>query len=653
MSLSSVDTPPLRRTEPADDIIDLRRYAQVVSSWWKEIALVALLTALIAGGAYWLLASTRVPVYSASADVALVRTVSEVTFDERFTTQPESLPATSLVSRRAALLALANQPALALDVIAEMGDTLPDELRTPAALARVVTVALGTSATLRADSDLIRITATTVSPELSAQVATAWARAYVRTVNQIYGQVPDNMLESIQQEQAAAQATYATAQSRIEQFRARSHIDELTRQIADVEQMLNSLRRGRQTVFGSLVTRSIEGRDAVAQAVNQAQAATLAAPYVREQEGRRAIINAAMDALYQGQAQVIAEQARRDQELLAGHYTRWVQMTRSRQEAEALRAQVAALSEETAPGSSVLVLSLLKLQALTQALDPQAPPQLSLTAQPSVDVTAQASESTSASAAPGMIQSMQPVQVQVGVTPLQLQLDDRATVSQAALLEDIDALTAALTDGLAALETEIGTLSEQILSGTGYDYVAGTVSDDSALAQAIQAQTGAIMNGTILTNTAVAAPTVNGQYAALFHLDDLEALVSSTSENQPLVATIAAMEEQVRSLKANLEAQRAEETRLLQERDLALESLRAVSSKIAELSLSRAAGSSEVRFAAPAVPPSDPIGGLSVALVVAAAAVAGLFLGVVVAFVADSVGGQPFLWRRQASTRPV
>ena len=156
-------------------------------------------------------------------------------------------------------------------------------------------------------------------------------------------------------------------------------------------------------------------------ALSAAAVLALAAGAAHAQKGETVKL-AYIDALYDGQAQVISEQAQRDQELLSGYYTRWLQVTRALDEAQALRDQIAASGQNAAaevPGSSALVLSLLKLQAFTQATDPQSPMQMDVTADPVSRVTAQASSDTSASAAPGLVQSTQPVQVQVGATPLQ------------------------------------------------------------------------------------------------------------------------------------------------------------------------------------------------------------------------------------------
>ncbi|MGL4647984.1 MAG: hypothetical protein ACRC1H_01145, partial [Caldilineaceae bacterium] len=357
-----------------------------------------------------------------------MRTATDVTFDERFTTQSETVAGTTIASRRNALLALALNPSLAQAVIAEVGSSLPAEQQEAAILAKSVAAVMATVDGTRGDSDLIRITAQAPSPEAAATIATAWARAYVDNVNRVYGQVPDELLASIEEEATVAEANYAAAQLALEEQRGLSLVDELTRRLADTEATLNVLRRGRQDLLNDLVDRTVEGSNKVADAVISAQAENLTAPYVSEQAGRRAIVLAWIDALYLGQAQVISEQGARDRDLLAGAYTRWVQATRALTDAEALRAQVAATTDETAPGSSVLVLSLLKLQALTQALDPQPLPTLNVTADPTYNERNQATAEDAAASSHGMVQNTQPVQMSVGATPLQLQLDDNNQV---------------------------------------------------------------------------------------------------------------------------------------------------------------------------------------------------------------------------------
>lgn len=635
--------------ESGEDVIDLRRYLRALGAWWKEILLIGLLVGLAAGLGFWLLQLGDEPQYSAAADVAIVRTVSDVNFDERFTTASETLPAAAIGSRRVALLALALSPALAEDVIAALGDTLDESLRRPAALVRYVDAELAVTGVRTADSDLIRITALGPTPEQAAGIATEWARAYVRNVNKVYGQVPDEVFASIEAEQSAAQADYETAQRALESFTAESRQDELARQINDNESTINLLRRGRSSTLSALIDSVVQARGDIADAFTDAQAKNLAEPFSAEQAGKRGMVVAWVEAVYDGQTQLFTEQVQRDQELLATYYDRWLQVSSALDEATALRRQAQGASEEVS-GSNALVLSLLKLQGFTQALERRDPPQMEVSAAPDSQITTQAGAETSAASAPGLVQSMQPVQVQVEATPLQLQLDDNNTIPPAALLDDIDALITTLTGRRTELEGQIAALSEQILSGAGYAMGEATAPIQSELAAGIQAEASLLLGNSILTNTTTLdSPAVlkwqEGQLAALYQLDTLRALAEASQSSSPLVTALGQLEETVRELKSQLEAERALHTDLTKQRDIALDAYTTISNKRAELSLSRAASSSEVRFAAPAVPPLEPLEGLSPLVLAAAGAMAGLVLGVIVALIADFLGKRPLLAR--------
>ncbi len=133
VAVQSIDTLPPAQQSPQpdpyadDDVIDLRRYISAIGRWWREILLMTVLLGILAAAAVWLLGALSTPSYSAYADVAIVRTVSDVTFDERFTTQPEALAAANVSARRNALLALAVSPALAAQVVEEMAAVLPED----------------------------------------------------------------------------------------------------------------------------------------------------------------------------------------------------------------------------------------------------------------------------------------------------------------------------------------------------------------------------------------------------------------------------------------------------------------------------------------------------------------------------------------------
>jgi len=78
------------------------------------------------------------PEYKAWADVAIVRTVSELTLDPRFTTTSDTdvrYIASNATAFRNALLGLAQGPAIAEQVVAQLGDLLNPTKRIPAVLA--------------------------------------------------------------------------------------------------------------------------------------------------------------------------------------------------------------------------------------------------------------------------------------------------------------------------------------------------------------------------------------------------------------------------------------------------------------------------------------------------------------------------------------
>ena len=115
------------------------------------------------------------------------------------------------------------------------------------------------------------------------------------------------------------------------------------------------------------------------------------------------------------------------------------------------------------------------------------------------------------------------------------------------------------------------------------------------------------------------------------------------NDDNLLPAAIASLEAEIRSLRSELEAVQATQRELVQQRDLAWSTFTTVNNKVAELSVAKAAASSEVRFAAEAIPPLDPIKGPSTLLAVVAGGMAGLILAMLYALIASSLGHAPFL----------
>lgn len=661
MAVQSADTipqqVPQQDFQSDDDVIDLRRYISAIGRWWREILLMTVLLGLLAAAAVWTLGAIGAPTYSAYADVAIVRTVSDVTFDERFTTTADTLSAATVSARRNALLALAVGPALANIVVQQLGDALPEKQREPAALARDVEADMAANGG-RGDSDLIRITAQSSSPELAAQIATAWGRAYVEQVNSVYGSVPDDRMASVVAQAATTKAEYDAAQAEYEQFLATTSYWELSRLVTDKESSIQALYKGRQDALAASIDSVVQAFGAISRAQADEQALNITEPYAAEQAAKRNYVATSIDALYGGQTSVLAGQVQSDQALLNGYYNSLVQVTRALDSAQSLRALVASTAGAEIPGSSALVASLLKLQAFTQAADAQQPlaQQSDLRSAPATLSAEGNKETTPVLAVPATVQTSQPVQVQIGATPLQIQLSDAGSVNRQALLDELDALNSVLAERRTTLQSEIDALSARLLSGDLYTGLFQSAPAESALVQALQNDAPQFMDRSVLGGSAVftataAASTDAGTVAIAApagiaqSFPDAELAAAAEAGSAGAAAAVASQEDELRRLRSQLEQESARLNELTKARDLAATTFQTVSNKVAELTVSRSAADSEVRFAAPAIAPDRADEGLSWILIGILGAAAGLMLGLLVAFVAEAMGGQPFLSR--------
>lgn len=450
----------------AEDEIDLRQYLDVLIRWWREIVAITLGAIALAAVGLLLMRLVLPPKYEASADVAIVRTVSDVNFDERFRTNPEELgvDTVSLSARRSALLGLVATGAIAQEVVTRLGDTLSEKEQNPANLLEMVEADLASANGVNTDSDLIRIKITADEPAKAAAIANAWAHLYVREVNTIYGQVPNEVLESIQTELAAAEEQYLTSQANLEAFIASNRIDELTSLVTVLQQRID-------------------------------QEVSLQKAYLQQWEDT--------------------------QEQLAT--------------VRALRIQVEQ-GGEGAARSNMAALQILKMRVY-------------------------------------------------GMTPegLQVEVRDLPDVNQQAMLTDLDGLLQSLEQRLIDLEAEV------IAGGT---------------------QLGSM---------------------------------------QTVTSTLASALTNLRTSKAQLESETSKQLQLTQQRDLAWDAYKTLSSKVAELNLTRAAASSEVRFGAPAVPAVDSVQRIGLSLTVGASGLIGLILAVFYVFLANYLGKMPFLGSPQAT----
>lgn len=232
-----------------DDEIDLRRYVVAIGAWWREIVLITLLLTGLAAVAAWLWQNSLPTLYAASTDVVIARLTSRIALDERITTE-EEIRQGGVASWRASLLQLAQSPAIADAVLAELRDQLPSDW-TVKDMLEAVAVENPTGTDPRTLSDLIRITISSKDPAHSALIANTWARLFVDHINQVYGQVPADTLAAVQGELESAHAAYLLAEQALQVFIAESEAESLQRQIDEQLALRKNLQQGRNILLAA------------------------------------------------------------------------------------------------------------------------------------------------------------------------------------------------------------------------------------------------------------------------------------------------------------------------------------------------------------------------------------------------------------------
>ncbi|MFN8465872.1 MAG: hypothetical protein U0X20_09990 [Caldilineaceae bacterium] len=616
------------------DELNWAHYFGVLRRRWQEILLVTLAVAILAAAGVLLYRQITPPVYEATATAAIVRTASDVSLDERFTTSSDPLASQSINSRRTALVALVKSGEIAQQVIDELGNQLPPGLQSPAALLNTVTADAPSLTTGGAttQSDLIQINVHAGSPELAAAIANAWAKAYVRQVNSIYGQVPDDMLSSVEAQLVEAQSDYQKAQTSLESYLATSQLNMLMRQSEVVSDTLSILQQAQVDSLKSYIGSVTGAYSNIVQTYVASQADNQVLAFNKEQDGQRARVAAYLDAFNAAQVDTFTEQNDRYRSELRIYYDQWLRTNSLLAAARTLQTQVAA-GDISVP-SSALALQVLNVQLVNAAA--AAPPQ------PSTQYLSPGTQQQN----PLEDQQQNPQQNQpVQTTPLQIQLDasniGSTSMSAADLRKQVDATVASLESQLATLEQNINKLNQSLLNGDGFQDLNAAVPADSALSQAITSAYPALFQSNVFSTTDLqldSSPLLaagQAQAAKFLALAEEATLPTANSSDAPMSATVDQLEEQLRALQGQIEVERSRNLQFTQNRDLAWESVKVLSNKQAELQLARAAADSEVRISGLAVPIDEPLPLPSLFTILAFAATVGILLGIIIAFVRD------------------
>ncbi|MCB0137184.1 MAG: hypothetical protein KDD75_18925 [Caldilineaceae bacterium] len=662
MTVQSTQGPaPADRWE-ADDEIDLRKYIDILLKRWREILFFTVLIVILAAAAVLTLRAVGAPMYEAGANVAIVRTQTDVNFDERFTTSSDSNRTQDVTSRRAALVGLAKSGTIAEAVIADLGDQLPETLLDPARLLRRIDASLSTQNGRTGQSDLIEITASADSPEVAAAIANSWAKHYVQEVNRIYGQVPDEMMASVEQELNQAQTKYGVAQSSLESFLATTPLNTLRRQVTETQESIRILQAANGEALNNYVKEVLDSYRRIVSTYLDAQTSAQILGFRREQQGQRELLDAYMRAYSDAMVDSFATQAERDQKLVRLYYDQWLRTVAGLSTARTLQSSLEA-GGDGAVVSTASALQLLKLQLVTGLSDSIPSMQQSLLAQfGNVETINQNAPvvpgNTNNTAIPPVVnvQSVQPPATNQPYLPnqptYQIQLDPPADATLEDVSSDLSGVIQGLETQLAVLETAIADFNRDWLSGDSYDGLNASVPDESALVEAIRTQYPDLFQGGVFSAIADAAAQTSTladmgqtQGGDLLRLAGEETLALSDEANAPMADTLTQLESRLQTLQSQLEGENARNQQFVQQRDLTWETFRALSTKQAELVLERAAANSEVRMGTPAVAPDRPVPGVSLTLSVALAGVVGLLFAIFLAFLLEYLGKKPLFTR--------
>lgn len=225
-----------------EEEIDLRPYVVALIRQWRTIAIIVVAAAIGAAA----LALALAPSYTASADVLILPSRSQLTFDPRFVTSNTVL-GTDVVSRREALIAMASSIALEDQVRPKLPASLSTVAERPGALADSIRV--------NVNGDLLHFEASAKDPQGAQALADTWARAYVQSVNSLYA-ADANLLKQLETEVTQAQERYRGSQQEVETFVGTSAIVQISQQISMTVDLLNESRQGSQMLYAQYLTQA-------------------------------------------------------------------------------------------------------------------------------------------------------------------------------------------------------------------------------------------------------------------------------------------------------------------------------------------------------------------------------------------------------------
>ena len=582
--------------------IDIGKYVETLLRQWQLVAICAVGLGILAL-LFSLLINLVFPGYKATAVVASSKNVSAVNFGGAITSQSETDVAAAanagaqyLYDRTARLqsyVSLVQNGTIAEQVLAQVGPKLDKKDQATAPLLRMV------DANLIPNTDSIQISVSYKDPVIAAELANAWAQAYVRHINDLYGDTSTGTtVASIEAQTAKAKTDYETAHATLADFIAHDKSNEYKRQITELTVVVQSLRDARTTAISTIVSSQVSSTQQLIQELYSDQASNKLLALKTDQAARRELVLVYMEALSSGRVSVFTHQ---EEDLL----TQLDRAYSDRRQADVFLANAISMRDavktggDSAANSNALALTLLKTQIYA--------------------------------AFPGSnTLQVQNLPESLGSTI--------ANVSTAGMVTDLDALISALGTRQSDLDKLIKSLSDELQNGSDYKFLVNSLDSSGALDKQIQDRYPELFSTSGLSGLSITAAEDNPlvQQAVKYSQDLLELkglgdVMNFTVAGTPIETKIEATEQQIRDLEAQISLQASKQQELTAEDSLAWQSYSALSTKGTEVAVAAQTTGSEVVFASDAIPPDRKV--IHSGIIAAAATALGFLLGVVGAYV--------------------
>lgn len=268
------------------DVVPLGSYVFALAAWWRE-SILGMILAGVGGAGLLLTAELIFPRYESFCDVAIIPTEANVSIDDTLRMATASVRARHFEAeaRREGLLGLVHNGSVARAVVERLRNRWDEkdpravELLEQIHSRLVVSIKSQNRANI---SDLVRITARADRAEKAAALADAWAAEYVKHVNVLYQQVPENVLHGVASELTAAREAYAVTQRKLESFLVNdttSRLERLIRQKTEVIESAEGVQRAATEAYFSKIKNRFDGSSSFELLLNEGRNAALKENY--------------------------------------------------------------------------------------------------------------------------------------------------------------------------------------------------------------------------------------------------------------------------------------------------------------------------------------------------------------------------------------